>query len=246
MLTAAKALVGTAKSAGLLPAFGWVVLVVALLAASGGTWLGVHWERGAQAIVDVAALKQQAKADRDYIDDLKANGDKLRQYAADVAKAQGDAISRQAEIATRLEDTLDAQRTFTVRQQGELADLLARRPDLRNLRLGDDVLQHWNESNAGRPAAGGAAAPAARPASQPAAPVPDRAPAGAQRPHPRPAGESRPGGGALSRLQRAAERPAGLDRRVGAHGARLVLRRARSRRLGRCAMPGFETMTRSA
>jgi hypothetical protein len=243
MLTAAKALVGTAKSAGLLPAFGWVVLVVALLAASGGTWLGVHWERGAQAIVDDAALKQQAKADRDYIDDLKANGDKLRQYAADVAKAQGDAISRQAEIATRLEDTLDAQRTFTVRQQGELADLLARRPDLRALHLGDDVLQHWNESNAGRPAAGRPARPAARPAGQPAAPVSHGTPAGAQRPGAGSAGQPRRGGGAVSRVPGAGEQPDRLGRGVGAHGAVLVLRRARSHGAGRRALLGAAEVT---
>jgi hypothetical protein len=243
MLTAAKAIVGTAKSAGLLPAFGWTLLVVLALGVAGGTWFGLRWERGTQAIVDNVALKQQAKADRDYINDLKANGKQLQQAAADAAKAQGDALARQAEIATRLEDTLDAQHDFNARQQGELADLLARRPDLRALHLGDDVLQHWNESNAGRPAAGRPARPAARPAGQPAAPVSHGTPAGAQRPGAGSAGQPRRGGGAVSRVPGAGEQPDRLGRGVGAHGAVLVLRRARSHGAGRRALLGAAEVT---
>lgn len=225
-----------ASNAGLLPAVGWLLLGVAVLALGAGLYAGSTWQKGRSAIADNARLNDQARADRKTIADLVAAGRALQQHGVDSALEYRQASVRMALIAARLEDTLDANRDFAARQQDALADLLARRPDLRTLDLGPDVLRHWNASNAGAAAQPAAAPAAARPAGQPAPAVPGAA-AGAQQPGVRPAGQPRRSGRAVPGLSSARRLPAASRRRVAAHGVGLVLQRGGSTRPRRIGVP---------
>ncbi|MCI1110990.1 hypothetical protein MOQ26_08070 [Stenotrophomonas maltophilia] len=190
------------------------LLAVALLLATAiaaGLWAGNRWAEGGRAIKDRA--EQQA-----YIGDLEQQLTRLHAQAADTAVAYAEAIDRMNTIANSLEHNREENRRFTEDQRVALASLLDRRPELRAARVGTDVLQHWNQSNQGKPAA---AAPA-RDAGQPETGMPGAAD-GTQRPAGDPAGESRPGGVPVSRLQRTG---AGVDpgrRRLGGHGVAVVL-----------------------
>lgn len=190
------------------------LLAIALLlvtAIAAGLWAGNRWAEGGRAIKDRA--EQQA-----YIGDLEQQLNRLHAQAADTAVAYAEAIDRMNTIANSLEHNREENRRFTEDQRVALASLLDRRPELRAARVGTDVLQHWNQSNQGKPAA---AAPA-RDAGQPETGMPGAAD-GTQRPAGDPAGQSRPGGVPVSRLQRTG---AGVDpgrRRLGGHGVAVVL-----------------------
>ncbi|MBM9913995.1 MULTISPECIES: hypothetical protein [Stenotrophomonas] len=190
------------------------LLAIALLLATAiaaGLWAGNRWAEGGRAIKDRA--EQQA-----YIGDLEQQLTRLHAQAADTAVAYAEAIDRMNTIANSLEHNREENRRFTEDQRVALATLLDRRPELRAARVGPDVLQHWNRSNQGKPAA---AAPA-RDAGQPETGMPGAAD-GTQRPAGDPAGQSRPGDVPVSRLQRTG---AGVDpghRRLGGHGVAVVL-----------------------
>lgn len=217
-----KGAYNTASAVGLLPAFGWTLLIVAVLAAAGGGWLGMRWQKGTDAIADVATLQAQRAADRKAIDDLRRNAEALQAATVDHDLAYAAAADRMAGIATTLEATLNEHRQFTADQREALAELLARRPDLRELRLGDDVLRHWNRSNAGTGLRQPAAAPAAGPPGQPADPVP-AAPAGDRRQRTGAAGQPRPGRRHRKRLPRAQRLAAAGGGRMADHRVALVL-----------------------
>lgn len=235
MLSATKTAFNTASSAGLLPAFGWVLLVVMALSAGATGWAVHRWDKGAQALRDNAQLRADRAAAEKAYDDLLHKATKREQERVDDSLAYRQAAERMNTIAAQLERDRESNRTFFDAQRASLGALLRDRPDLRELHFGDDVLRHWNESNAGH-AAGGAAGAAARPAGQPAPAVPGPA-AGAQRPGAGSAGQPRRGREALPRLQKQQRIAAVGDRRVAGHRMAVVLHRGRSARPRRGAMP---------
>lgn len=159
--------------------FGLRTLVLGvLLGLLVGAWGGCAWQKGSTAIDQVDSLKAQRDADRKAID-------ALRQRAVNIASDYERANARLGAIARQLEQDREANRQFELQQRAELAQLLEARPDLRRVRVGPDLLRHWQQSNAGAAAASAATATAA---GQPARAVPAAAAAG-RRPADHPAGK---------------------------------------------------------
>lgn len=178
-------------------------IALALIALVLGLWAGYEWRHGLDGIAEATQLKQERAADRAYIDELKGVVKDVRQQHADSVADYKKAEQRLDAIAAQLETDRAQNRQFTDRQQQQLETLLAARPDLRNLHLGADVLQHWRESNAGH-ADGADRAPAttAPGAGQPAGAVPGNAPATGKRSSAGAAGQPRRGDRGLPRLPR--------------------------------------------
>ena len=213
-----------ASAAGLLPAIGIAVLIAIALSAGLSGYVVHRWNKGTAAIAEAKQLKIDREADRKFIADLKVTAQKLRQHGVDQALAYQQATERMDAIAAKLEQQREANRQFATLQQQSLDALAAARPDLRDMRLGDDFLQHWNRSNQGRSAEGQrgpAAAPAER-AGKPANPVPRAAASDKQRTSGAP-GESRRSDRAVSGLQRPWRLSGAVDRRVAGHRLGLVL-----------------------
>ncbi|WP_368565514.1 hypothetical protein [Pseudoxanthomonas sp. UTMC 1351] len=227
-----KALFKAAQSAGVLPAFGWAMLAVALLAAGGGGWAGLRWEQGAHALRTNAELRAERKADRQTIDELTHTARQLQQHGVDSVLAYDQATERMNAIATTLETHFAQNRHFATQQRDALADLLGRRPDLRDQPLGDDVLQHWNRSNQGPSA--DAATP--EPASQSTHAV-SGASAGARQPARHPDRQPRRGDGAVPRVPRSQRQSASGVRRMAEDRVALVLPSGRGGRTGCIGMP---------
>ena len=139
------------------------LIIATVLALATGLWAGDAWRQGRTAMA-------QQKADRQTIEDLKTTAETLRQHAVDASLAYDQASERMGAIAQQLETDREANRRFEQQQRAQLAQLLEARPDLRNVRVGADLLRHWQQSNAG--SAGATTATTASPASQPAHPVP--------------------------------------------------------------------------
>ena len=190
--------------------------VVAALAAAAGVLAGIRWERGTQAIATVDERDRQLAALQQAAIDLRDRG-------VENTAAYRAAADRMGGIAAQLERDRVENKQFVDRQRSALADLLAKRPDLRDVDVGTDVMQHWNRSNQG-PRGRSGTAPAG-PAGKPANAVP-----GASAPAVlRPAGaavQPRPSDGAVPRLQGAEREPAAGGGRVGTDGMGLVLPRA--------------------
>lgn len=231
MRTAFKA----ASAAGALPAFGWALLVVAVLCAGGAGYVVHRWDKGAQAIEQNKTLKTERDEANQAYDKLLLTATQREQQRVDDDIEQRRAIDRIDALANKLEQDHEANRKFVQEQGEDLAAMRDSRADLRDLRLGSDVLQHWNTSNAGA-AAGRTTGPAAAPAGQPASAVPAATGSG-ERQRVRPAGQPRPGGGAVSRLQQPHRQPAGVDRRMAGDGMGLVLQRGGSTRPRRVGVP---------
>lgn len=155
------------RSAGLLPAFGWTLLIVAVLALVFGVWAGKRWEKGANAIAANKTLRKD-------IEDLTEAARALQQHGVESAIAYDEAAERLFLIAIQRETDRAENRQFLESQRDALGALAAAQPGLADLRLGDNVLRHWNRANQG-PAATGPAA--AEPAGKPADRVPAAAPA---------------------------------------------------------------------
>ncbi|MDG9842407.1 MULTISPECIES: hypothetical protein [unclassified Stenotrophomonas] len=181
--------------------------VAALLGLGFAT--GHRWAAGSAAIEQREGLELQLRQ-------LQQSAKTLQTQSAQATANYYRATQRLNHIAELQELDRENQRQFNLQQQEALASLLRNRPDLRTGRAGADVLQHWNRSNAG------AAPPAARPAD--AGSAQGRVPGAASsqgRSLGNPAGESRPGRGAVPRLpQPAAKADAGS---VGLGGDRLGL-----------------------
>ena len=215
-----------ASAAGLLPAIGIAVLIAIALSAGLSGYVVHRWNKGTAAIAEAKQLKGEREADRKFIAELKDTAQKLRQHGVDQALAYQQANERMDAIAAQLEQDREANRQFDTLQRQSLEALVAARPDLRDVRLGDDFLQHWNRSNQGRDAEG-QRAPAAAPAERPAKPartVP-RAAAGNQQRPAGAAGQPRPGDRAVSRLPGRQGFTHRGDGRVAGHGLGLVLQR---------------------
>lgn len=221
-----KAAFTATRSAGLLPAFGWALLIVAVLTAGTTGWAVHRWTKGAEAMRANKTLRKD-------IDELTAAARQLQQSAVDSAIAYDQATLRMDAIAAQRETDREENRLFFERQRTTLDALLAQRPDLVDLRLGDDVLRHWNRANQG-PAATPAAAP--QPAGQPARAVPGAA-AGQQLRGAGAAGQPRRSGRAVPRLQEQPGQPTAGAGRVGGHRVALVLQRGGSGRPGRIGVP---------
>ena len=195
----------------LLPIAGIALLVVMVVVAVVSLWAGNRWAEGAQAL-------QDRKQDQLYIEQLQGEAEQLRQIAVNSTLDYANAADRMDAIATQLETDREANRKFQQAQRAELEQLLRNRPDLRDGRAGDDVLQHWNRSNQG-PAS---AEPAAGTERQPAGGMPGPA-AGDLGRLGGTAGQPRPGNGSVSRLPGFPVAPgAGLSG-VPAHGLAVVL-----------------------
>lgn len=172
-----------ASAAGLLPAIGIAVLLAIALSAGLSGYVVHRWNKGTAAIAEAKQLKIDREADRKFIADLKDTAQKLRQHGVDQALAYQQATERMDAIAAKLEQQREANRQFAIQQQQSLAALAAARPDLRDMRLGDDFLRHWNRSIQGgstEAKPGPAAAPAER-AGKPARTVPGPASGNKQR-----------------------------------------------------------------
>lgn len=205
-------------------------IALALIALVLGLWAGYEWRHGRDGIAEAAQLKQQQAADRAYIDELKAVVNDVRQQHADAVADYHAAEQRLDAIAAQLEQEREDIRQFRDRQQQQLDAIAAARPDLRDLHLGADVLQHWRESNAGLAnGAAGDPATAAPAAGQPAGAVP-ATPAADQRRGARAVGEPRRGGGALPRLQSTQRIAAAGACGMAGHGVVLVLQGGGCRR----------------
>lgn len=221
-----KAAFRATQSAGLLPAFGWALLIVALLSAGVSGYVMHRWDKGSEAMRANKTLRKD-------IDELTAAARQLQQHGVDSALAYDQAAQRLDAIAVQRETEREENRHFIQRQRSELDTLLSQRPDLVDLRLGPDVLRHWNKSNQGA-----TPSPAAtpKPAGKPARPVPGPA-AGQQRRTSGAAGQPRRGDGAVPRLQEQQRQPAAGRGRVASHGVALVLQRGGSGRPGRVGVP---------
>ena len=212
-------LTSPSKAAVASQSVGWAVVVLLLLLGASvlaGAWAGNRWAQGRQAIKDKAEL-------RAYIGQLQADIKTLQEHSADAVLAYDQAATQLNQVAEWREHDREQLRKHDQAQRAELAKLLEDRPDLRDGRAGDGVLQHWNKSNAGP-----AAAPATTPdAAQPGAAVPGAA-TGSGRPLADPAGQPRRGGGPVSRLPQR-QRPADSGRAdLAGVGVGLVLHRAGS------------------
>jgi hypothetical protein len=211
----------TARTSGLLPAIGWTILIVGLLALSSGLWLGYEWRKGRDALADVAAMKEQRRADGQVINELHTAAERAAQRDAKNAAAYREASERMGAIASQLENTHALNRAFSAQQRKELDSLLRRNPDLARVDVGADLLRHWNASNQG---AGGRTEPAA-PASrqQPEAALPTAA-GSSGRPAGQPAGKPRRSDRAVPRLRGRQGSAGPGGERMGADCVALVLR----------------------
>ena len=221
-----KGAFNASRSAGLLPAFGWALLLVAVLTAGVTGWAVHRWDKGAEALRADKTLRKD-------IDELTAAARQLQQSGVDSAIAYDQATGRMDAIAVQRETDREENRLFLERQRTELDQLLLLRADLRALRVGAGVLHHWNQSNQG-PATTPAATP--KPAGQPARTVPGAA-AGQQRRVPGAAGQPRRSGRAVPRLQGQPGQLAAGAGRVGGHRVALVLQRGGGGRPGRIGVP---------
>lgn len=220
-----RARYAAASAAGLLPAIGIAVLIAIALSAGLSGYVVHRWNKGTAAIEQNKNLKAERAAQEEFIAQLSATANHLRQHGVDQALAYQQATERMDAIAVKLEQDREANRQFDTLQRQSLEALVAARPDLRDLRLGDDFLRHWIQSNQG--AAEEKRAPATAPAGrarQPAKPVPGAAPAGKQR-SAGAAGQPRPGDRAVSRLPGRQGFTHRGDGRVAGHRLGLVLQR---------------------
>ena len=201
----------TQRNVQLLP---WVVggLIVMIAGAIlAGLWAGNRWAEGQHAIDRNRELEQQVALQ------VRRYGE-LQEFAAEAVLAYDQAAQRLDLIADQQEKDREANRVWREGLRAELDRLLDARPDLRELRLGTDVLHHWNRSNAGPVAESAAAGDR----SEPAAAVPGAA-TGAGRSGSEPAGEPRPGDRAVPRLPHGEGQPGPGGARVGGDGLGLVL-----------------------
>ncbi|HEY1136589.1 MAG TPA: hypothetical protein VGE64_03770 [Xanthomonadaceae bacterium] len=211
----------TARTSGLLPAVGWTILIVGVIAFATGLWGGYEWRKGRDAIADVKTMKDERDAHRRQIGELHAAATKAAQRDVDNAVAYREATERLDAIASDLEKTNARNRAHAAEQRQALAAVLQRNPDLARVDAGADVLRHWNRSNQG--ATGGAGAAPAVDQAQPAGGVPGRTAPGGEQPPAQPAGEPRRGGRAVPRVQGRQERPGGSGAGMAAHGVGVVL-----------------------
>ncbi|QHB72922.1 hypothetical protein [Stenotrophomonas sp. 364] len=136
---------------------------LALVAAVLGFWAGTRWSQGAKARHEQA--RQQA-----YIVQLQRDVDRLRANSVQALMDYAAAAGRLDDIADALEQDREQTRLHAERQRTSLAALLDSQPRLRSQPAGDDLLQHWNRSNAGRATAPAAPADPLQPgAAMPAA-----------------------------------------------------------------------------
>lgn len=135
MLTAA---VQTKAAPWLLVALGLLLVVTAALAG----WAGSRWATGNAAIDKAAEQTRQLQVLSNQISDLADTASKI---TADYAAA-----TRRLNAIAEAQEANRAQIHATAgKQQQALAALLSARRDLADVRVGADVLRHWNTSNAG-------------------------------------------------------------------------------------------------
>jgi len=201
----------TTAKAQLLP---WVlggIVAMVLAASAAGLWAGNRWAAGQHAL-------EQNRELRTLTAQLASQIEQLHAAAADSVLAYDQATQRLDLVATQQEQDREANRRHNQALQARLEQLLDARPDLRQLRLGDDVLRHWNDGNAGPAAAPAAAGDRSKPAPAVSGPS-----AGAGRPRLDAAGQPRPGDRPVPRLPPQPGQPGHGSAGVGGHGLGLVL-----------------------
>ena len=230
-----RALFGTARTSGLLPAIGWLVLIVGVLAFGSGLWGGYEWRKGRDAIADAAALRQQQSDDRKQLEELRGLAQAASQRDVNNAAAYRDAAARLGAIASDLESTNAKNRRFSLEQSQQMAALLRSRPDLSAVDIGADGLRIWNQSNQG--AAGGAAPAGTGDRDRTDGAVPGAA--GSKRRAPaQPAGQPSGGRGAIPRMRGGKVGTLACGEGAAAHRLGLVLRCAGGGRSGRRQLQG--------
>lgn len=126
-----------------------MVCVVAVLASVGGFLIGQRWERGTQALADNKQLRDDIAAQSKRMKELHENAEALRANGVSVVQDFRTAARRMNAIAQEYENDQVKQSEFYKRQQRQWVALGLDDPDLRKLRMGERVLKHWNQSNAG-------------------------------------------------------------------------------------------------
>lgn len=147
--------------------------VVAVLGLSAGAWLGVRWERGAQALSEAKTARDQVRAQQQQIRDLAAAAAEIRQAGVNAAQDYRTAALRMETIANAYAQQDQAQlRAFRLALESARTPLLRNRADLWACDIGQQLLDHWNRAAAG-PVAGAADAAAGHPADAAGAVRPD-------------------------------------------------------------------------
>ncbi|WP_296280578.1 hypothetical protein [Pseudoxanthomonas sp.] len=200
------------KGAGLLPAFGWALLVAFVVGAVVSGGLVWKWKEGQAAIEENAQLRMDAKAWQDAAQAGRAES------VTQMAQLR-QATQRLGEISQGREDDREDLRQLVRAQAAALDALRAAHPGWAGIDLGPDFVRHWNQANSGRASATPAAA---EHSGEPSPAVPAASDAGRSPADPDPAA-ARPGSGAVPGLQeRQVPSGSGGDR-VGGHGLALVL-----------------------
>ena len=152
--------------------FQWALLALLigmLLAGAGGWWIGDSLQEGVQAKAEVT----QAREDNAALNASLQTAHKavLAQQVAVAAssKAMEDAIKRLDNINLETAHEREQNRKQFASIRADMQAALAKRPDLRDVHVGHELLDVWNAANRGQAHAGVAAGAAG--AAQPAAVV---------------------------------------------------------------------------
>ena len=143
------------------------VLLALLLGIGGGWWVGDSLQEGQQAKAEVKQANQDNAALNDSLQKAHATVLAQRQAVADSSKAMEDAIKRLDKINLETARERDETRKQFASIRADMQHALANRPDLRDVRVGSELLDVWNAANRGQADAGpaGGAAGAAQPAA---------------------------------------------------------------------------------
>ncbi len=213
------------RSTGLLPVFGYALLVAAVAGFVAGAIVAWKWKSSASAISQNAQLRADIKA-------WESVAREQRQVTADQVVAFGAALGRLNTISQGREDDREENRKWLESRKGERSRVHAAAPALADLDLGPEFLRHWNATNAGP----GATVPAALDPTEPGADVSGAADGHGFQSDGNP-GAARHRGSHVPRLP---EQQAPADRRghrMGSDGLGLVLPRSCPRASSAGGMP---------
>lgn len=213
------------KSTGLLPVFGYALLIAFGLGLLGGGYIAWKWKAGSAAIKENKQLRVDAG-------EWERIAKEQRQVASDQAIQFKAAVQRLDSISQDREDDRETIRQFVATQRSELQRLFDENAELRAIDAGPEFLRHWNKANAGP----GAATPATKPAAEPKATVPGPT-SSTQRPPIRPGDEPRRSDRALPRLSKQQRQDDRGRRRMAGDRLAVVLHGGEADRHRRGRMP---------
>lgn len=124
--------------------------VVAVLCLGVGTWAGMRWERGAQALSDVKDSRALLREKDQQIDRMADAAEALRQAGVNAAQDYRTAALRMESIANAYAQHDQAQlRAFDRALAASREPLLRDRTDLWTCDIGQQLLDHWNAAARG-------------------------------------------------------------------------------------------------